>query len=98
MPPIKSFELGQVVATPGALQALAESGESALDLIRRHADGDWGDVDNHDKQMNDESLVLGGRLLSAYKLRSGERLYVITEAEAMAGVREVTTILKPSEY
>lgn len=34
------FALGQVVATPVALNAIAELGLSPLDLIHRHVDGD----------------------------------------------------------
>ena len=36
------FPLGQMVATPGALQALAEAGEEPLTYLSRHISGDWG--------------------------------------------------------
>lgn len=42
------FSLGQVVATPGALRAFAESGESPQAFLDRHASGDWGELDGHD--------------------------------------------------
>ncbi len=87
------FPLGQVVATPGALRALEESGESAFDLLYRHVSGDWGELDEEDKAENEFSLVHGFRLLSAYKLKSGERIWIITEAD-----RSVTTLLLPDEY
>ena len=38
------FELGKVVATPGALDALEAAKQSSLELLRRHARGDWGEV------------------------------------------------------
>lgn len=87
------FSLGTVVATPGALRALEESGESAFDLLYRHASGDWGELDEHDKRENELSLVHGFRLLSAYKLKSGEKIWVISEAD-----RSVTTLLLPEDY
>lgn len=37
------FSLGRIVATPAALDALAEAGQQPLEFIQRHARGDWGD-------------------------------------------------------
>jgi len=87
------FPHGRVVATPGALTALEESGESPGVFLKRHVTGDWGDVDEDDRRENEHSLVEGFRLLSAYTLSTGVRLWVITEAD-----RSATTILLPSEY
>jgi len=39
------FQCGQLVATPGALEAFQQAGESPLDHLRRHLSGDWGDLD-----------------------------------------------------
>ena len=36
------FALGRVVATPGALEALQQAGQSAHALLQRHVSGDWG--------------------------------------------------------
>src|SRR6185437_5738809 len=47
----------------------------ALPYVRRHAGGDWGDVDGEDANANDEALKCGSRVLSAYELRTGERLW-----------------------
>lgn len=85
------FRLGVVVATPGALEVLAP--EEALMLLRRHASGDWGEVNSHDHKANQQALRTGARLLSAYTAASGERVWIITEA-----VRSSTTILLPEEY
>lgn len=90
--PVK-FSLGQVVATPGALAAFEQSGEQPLDYVRRHQSGDWGDLCDEDRQENEFSLLHGFRLLSAYKLRNGAKIWVISEAD-----RSSTTILLPSEY
>jgi len=62
-------------------------------LLKRHVTGDWGDVNEDDRRENGHSLVQGCRLLSAYTLSNGTRLWVITEAD-----RSATTILLPSEY
>ncbi len=87
------FPLGQVVATSGALAAFEESGESPADYLRRHQAGDWGEVCEEDQQENEYSLLHGFRLLSAYRLNSGVKLWVITEAD-----RSSTTVLLPDEY
>ena len=90
---IARFPLGQIVATPGALQALAEAGENPASLLKRHVIGDWGELDGHDQLENERSLADGCRLLSAYVLSTGSKLWIITEAD-----RSVTTLLLPSEY
>lgn len=87
------FDFGQVVGTPGAMEALERSGEDAHAYLRRHGEGDWGDVCAGDKALNDEALVNGERLLSSYKLRDGTKVWVITECD-----RSATTILLPEEY
>jgi hypothetical protein len=84
--------LGRVVATPGALQVLAEAGEEPFSYLARHASGDWGDLDAHDRGENERSLNHGWRVLSSYPV--GKRtVWIITEAD-----RSVTTILLPEEY
>jgi hypothetical protein len=70
-----------VVATPGALAAIEASGESVFACLNRHVRGDWGDVDAEDAQENELSLKYGWRLLSAYSLKSGIRIWVATEAD-----------------
>jgi hypothetical protein len=87
------FPLGQTVATPGALDLLHESGENPAVFLNRHVQGDWGEVCQEDRQLNDQALVDGSRVLSAYRTSKGERLWVITEAD-----RSSTCLLKPEEY
>jgi len=65
-------QLGRIVATPGALVALAAADTSPSTLLRRHAAGDWGDLDAHDRAANDTALRDGSRLLSAYIIAEGE--------------------------
>jgi hypothetical protein len=92
------FSLGQLVATPSALEALQNAGQKAIEFLQRHARGDWGDVCEEDRRLNDQALLDGSRLLSAYRTSLGERLWIITEAVDDSGQRAATTVLLPSEY
>ncbi len=83
------FTLGQLVATPGALQALADAGQSPLEFIKRHQAGDWGEVPDEDKQENEFSVTHSFRILSAYRTAKGVRLWLITEADR---VRRITAM------
>ena len=87
------FSVGQVVGTPGALQALEEAGQLPIELLARHVAGDWGDLCDEDKAENELSVEQGFRILSAYKLQTGTKVWVITEAD-----RSATTFLLPEEY
>ena len=87
------FYPGQVVATPGVLEAIHASGEPAYDFLLRHLTGDWGEVDEHDRRENEQSLEHGWRILSAYTLSNGVKIWVITEAD-----RSSTCFLLPEEY
>ena len=86
------FQPGQIVATPGALEAFEASGESPLAFLQRHLAGDWGELSPEDIRENEFSLQHGWRLLSAYRLSTGVKVWVITEAD-----RSVTTLLLPDE-
>jgi hypothetical protein len=92
------FHLGQLLATPGALKALEESGQTPAFFLQKHQSGDWGEVCQEDKLANDQALVDGSRLLSAYKTLKGERIWIITEAADDQGRRVASTILLPQEY
>ncbi len=93
------FSLGTIVATPSALEALNDSGQSPSDFLSRHAQCDWGEeLCEEDRQLNDQALVDGSRLLSAYRTLKGEKLWIITEAADDTGQRSCSTILRPSDY
>ncbi len=85
------FPLGQVVATPNALSHVPN--DEIIAALRRHVSGDWGELDAHDKQVNEQALREGERLLSAYQSSTRVRFWIITEAD-----RRVTTILLPEDY
>ena len=87
------FPLGRIVATPGALETLRNAGQDIRELLTRHASGDWGTLSEDDRNENDFAVPRALRLLSAYPLTTGEKLWIITEAD-----RSATTLLLPAEY
>lgn len=89
--PVSKFALGQMVATPNALAQLSQ--DEILIAISRHQSGDWGELDEHDRQQNEASLQQGLRLLSVYHASNGTKFWIITEAD-----RSVTTVLMPEDY
>lgn len=93
VPEICLFPIGQVVATPGALDLLDRTATNAQDLLQRHQHGDWGNVPPDDAEENIAAVVAGSRILSSYDLNASERLWIITEWD-----RSVTTLLLPEEY
>lgn len=108
-PPL--FPLGQVVATPGALELMRLTETSPLRLIARHVAGDWGECDPEDVQTNNEALQHGFRVMSVYRLPLMEEGSAKPEGSEPApsleddriwviteADRSVTTLLLPEEY
>jgi hypothetical protein len=88
------FALGQIVATPGALDLLDRTATDAMTLITRHQRGDWGTLSPEDVYANSLAVVTGTRILSNYSIGdANETLWVITEAD-----RSMTTLLLSEEY
>ena len=83
--------LGQIVATPAALGAVSQP--DIVAALRRHAVGDWGEIDAYDRAANDDALKSGERILSVYQSATGTTFWVLTEAD-----RSVTTVLLPDDY
>ena len=84
------FPLGQLFMTRGVIEATIP----VLPLVVRHASGDWGDLSDDDRNLNERALAKGGeRIFSAYNLSGGRRVWIITEAD-----RAATTALLPEEY
>ncbi len=86
-----SFPLGRLVMTANAVEKLSLNA-IATGLLR-HSRGDWGDVKDDDRRMNDLSLLNGLQLHSSYRDRRGTAFWVITEAD-----RSTTTVLLPADY
>jgi len=89
--PYAKFSLGAIVVTHGARTRLNDN--DVASALVRHVSGDWGEIDQEDRRLNDDALAHGGRLLSAYVDRKRTRFFIITEAD-----RSATTILLPEEY
>ena len=88
---IRNFPLGRTVITSNALESLVM--DDVVYALRRHQRGDWGDVCKDDAELNDDSLLTGCRVLSAYTDRNDVKFWIITEAD-----RSVTTVLLPEDY
>ena len=91
--PQGKFELGQIVGTLGAVEAFERTGQNPVEFLTRHWTGDWGDLEEEDKEENEFSVDRELRILSAYHLSDGTRVWIITEAD-----RSTTTLLLPGEY
>jgi hypothetical protein len=85
------FPLGRIVTTPNALGQLTH--DDILGGLKRHAAGDWGDVDEHDRQANEGALKDGSRIFSVYHDHDGTKFWIITEAD-----RSSTCVLMPDDY
>ena len=64
-----------------------------LSLVFRHSEGDWGDLVDEDKELNELAIKCGDRILSMYQEGLPDKFYVITEAD-----RSYTTVLLAEEY
>ena len=87
------FSPGRTVITPGALDALASAEQHPGDFLQRHLSGDWGELCEDDIAANEQALLSGLRLMSAYSISPQQKIWIITEAD-----RSATTILLPEEY
>ena len=88
------FSPGQLVMTIGVDDLVRQGRLNPAPFLRRHLLGDWGDLSDGDRQLNDAALKSGeDRLFSSYQVTPNLKLWIITEWD-----RSVTTLLLPSEY
>lgn len=100
------FDMGRVVMTAGVDDIVSRGLLDVHKLLDRHSAGDWGEISEDDRLLNqlslnpepDENSHLNyGRLFSGYEVDdtfSGEsKIWIITEWD-----RSYTTVLLPSEY
>ncbi len=96
----KLFSPGKLYVTRGVHIEICDNPAFALFVtksLKRHLNGDWGEMSEEDKKFNDEAIQNGSRIFSAYK--EGEiKIWIITEAKNEDEIRECTTVLFPSEY
>jgi hypothetical protein len=90
-PPL--FHLGQIVATPGALDLFDRLAINENEILLRHVSGDWGDVSEADRRRNNWAIANEEQILSSYRLGpKNETLWLITSWN-----RQSTTALLPEE-
>ena len=86
------FDLGQLVATPAAIEFCEVNAVHLLNLVSRHCHGDFGDMDRDDIAANTRAIKSGARVFSSYRVGTS-KVWVITEAD-----RSSTCVLLPEEY
>jgi hypothetical protein len=87
------FELGQVLATPGALAALEASGEDPHFYLGRHVTGDWGKLSPVDTAANMLALATGSQIVSSFRTSRGAKFLIATAAD-----RSQTYLFLPEDY
>lgn len=87
----RTFELGQIVITPNALNTL--NADDVWTAMGRHVRCDWGDCCPEDAAENDFALGKYLRIFSVYRDRNQLKFWIISEAD-----RSATTILLPEDY
>ena len=97
-PPNRSSRLASSSPPQERPRRSTRTGHTPFEFLQRHVSGDWGDLDDEDRQLNDQALIDGSRLLSAYRLADGTKIWLITEAVGENGRRESSTFLLPYEY
>ena len=91
------FEIGKLYQTRGVYDKTCKDEEFERFIGQaffRYVLGDWGDLYESDKELNEEAVSTGeGRILGAYKYNDETKIWIITESD-----RSCTTILFPEEY
>jgi len=92
------FSARTSIVTQAAAKLLGAAQVAPESLVDQHYHGEWGDTHPDDAEENDEAIRDGSRVLSAYLLPTGARVWVLTEKASADGSRPVTTVLLPTEY
>lgn len=92
------FHPGKVSGTPLAIKAVRDAGQEPAFFLDKHVTGDWGTVSEDDKRANEDALMSGDRIVSAYRTLKGEKIWIVTEAKNADGVRPTTTVMVPEDY
>ncbi len=78
---MKLFELGSIELSDSAIKALKINNLRADDLLARHQQGDWGDLDKSRRQKNDAEVHDALLLTSRYILDDGTELFISTAGD-----------------
>ena len=85
--------LGDIIITGRALSLLKQAGQNPYDFIFRHATGDWGEVTEEERALNEREIKRTGiPILSVYQTSLGDEIWVFTEWH-----EGVTSLLVPEE-
>jgi 2-polyprenyl-3-methyl-5-hydroxy-6-metoxy-1,4-benzoquinol methylase len=87
------FDLGSIETTSAAFAALAKANADRAVYLARHQRGDWGDVDQKQRQYNDWALEHEGIAWSTYKLSDGINLMI-----GAARDRSYTRVMLETEF
>ena len=99
------FQTGSIFTTQTVAKVIDETPLFATlcqVLLARHIQGDWGDLEEEDKESNEEALLEKGRLFSSYNLTDElkslisvkeQKVWIITEWD-----RSYTTVMLAEDY
>jgi hypothetical protein len=78
------FPLGKITVTPNVVDAFFAAHQTPHEFMARHRAGDWGEISQYEKAQNEHGLKDGLRILSAYRLKTGVKVWILTNAERTA--------------
>lgn len=93
---IIEINVGRILVTRGVLTLARENKRFATFLqksLERYQKGDWGEMSDDDKRLNDLSEENARLLLSSYETQGFPEIWISTSPN-----REFTTIMFPDEY
>ncbi len=83
------FEGGEISVSTEALMALGLAGEDFRALLEMHLLGDFGDVDEVTRVLNNQAVEQGEYVLSAYRLPTGVEIEIGTTGDRQQTVIDV---------
>src|SRR5674476_680882 len=78
---IDLFEPGMLTMTPGITDARQQGIIKPGALFKRHFSGDYGEIDDEDKRINERSIKDGSCIVSGYDTDAG-RVLIITDPKS----------------
>ena len=95
---IQLFSPGRVVITFNLQRKLAKVipyswEEEVQDMLHRHTSGDWGDLGQSGREINNTAFEKDASIFSTYHTSDGTEIWIITE-----GNRICTTVMLPEDY
>ncbi len=95
---IQLFSPGRVDITFSLQRKLAKGipyswEEEVQDMLSRHTSGDWGDLGESGREINNTAFEKNAPIFSTYHTSDGTNVWIITE-----GNRICTTVMLPEDY